>query len=87
MKKHDTNSPRLLISIGAFHAAALISHGTPRHRRTSNVLLPTVFDTAMSPSPEREQKKENQNFHPGESSKENNHVPPLSFPIPHLVRN
>ena len=60
MKKQDTNSPRLLISIGAFHAAALISHGTPRHRRTSNVLLPTVFDTAMSPSPEREQKRKSE---------------------------
>ena len=56
MKKHDTNSPRLLISIGACQAADLMSHGTPRHRRTSNVLLPTVFDTAMSPSPEKEQK-------------------------------
>ena len=67
MKTHDANSPRLPVSTGAFHTTALISHGTPRDRRISNVLVPTVCDTAMSPSPEREQ-KESQNFHPGESS-------------------
>ena len=36
----------------------LTSQGIPRHNRISNTLLPTVCDTAMSPSPGRERERE-----------------------------